>query len=325
MTLFSYPFEKNIIAKAEGSILVWNAPYDLFFDQFFQKDVVQNFKPHVEGYQDTYQKLPDKHYDFIFCALSKQNLEAQWQLAHIVHHLKTDGVCIVIAANDAGGKQLEKWMKQIGFVVQSLSKSKHRICIGHVDKPNEKVIQEALSNGAERTLKIEGQVFVTKPGIFGWDKIDMGSKLLAENWDGNFSGQGADFGCGYGYLTTQLLAQGHLLEKLYSIDTDAQALNCAKQNILSEQAEFLWEDLTQFHLSDLDWIIMNPPFHAGKKTDSDIGQKFIENAAKSLEKDGILWMVANKHLPYEKTLDTYFSHKDCIKEQSGFKIFKAIK
>ena len=39
--------------------------------------------------------------------------------------------------------------------------------------------------------------------------------------------------------------------------------------------EYSWSDLTTIPdgLPPLDWVVMNPPFHEGKKTDSDYRSK----------------------------------------------------
>ena len=94
---------------------------------------------------------------------------------------------------------------------------------------------------------------------------------------------------------------------MYLLDADARALSCCKQN-LGENYQYHWVDLNhQPTLSPLDFVIMNPPFHDGKKQESDVGKNFIINAAKSLKTNGILYMVANIFLPYEQNTQRKFS------------------
>ena len=45
-----------------------------------------------------------------------------------------------------------------------------------------------------------------------------------------------------------------------------------------------------------DCVVMNPPFHAGRKTEPALGEKFIEIAAKALKPKGRLLLVANSAL-----------------------------
>jgi len=148
-----------------------------------------------------------------------------------------------------------------------------------------------------------------------------------ENLPDGLSGKGADFGCGYGFLSMQILESCADIETFYALEADYNALQCAKENLKNHhQVTYDWVDLTHgAPVSDLDWIVMNPPFHEGKKTDNQIGQKFIETAYKSLKKNGVLYMVANAHLPYEKTLNNLFSNVEKTCEEQGYKIFIAHK
>jgi len=171
--------------------------------------------------------------------------------------------------------------------------------------------------------------FISQPGIFGWDKIDQGSKLLTETLpDNELTGTGADFGCGYGYLANHVLRH-HKIEKIYCCDADYRAVQACKINLASSDRKscYRWIDLTQVQedLPKLDWVIMNPPFHEGKEMQSSIGMFFIKTASLALKKGGSLWMVANSHLPYEEILRHGFGVVTKVLEQEGFKVFHARK
>ena len=68
---------------------------------------------------------------------------------------------------------------------------------------------------------------------------------------------------------------------------------------------------------------MNPPFHVGRDGNPALGQSFIRAAAKLLKPSGRLWMVANRHLPYEQVLDDSFRDVSALPASGGFKLFKA--
>ena len=57
----------------------------------------------------------------------------------------------------------------------------------------------------------------------------------------------------------------------------------------------------------------------------DIGRAFIAVAADALKPGGRLWMVANRHLPYESVLDARFGSARIVTQASGFKIIEAVK
>ena len=123
------------------------------------------------------------------------------------------------------------------------------------------------------------------------------------------------------------------IKKLFCVDADARAVEAARQNIsaLSSdsavEAEYLWYDLTRpcAAIKNLDAVLMNPPFHSGKKTDIDLGKAMIGTACNALRKGGQLFMVANAHLPYERVLRDLFHDVETRAEKAGFKIFHALK
>jgi 16S rRNA (guanine1207-N2)-methyltransferase len=104
-------------------------------------------------------------------------------------------------------------------------------------------------------------------------------------------------------------------------------VECARRNIDDPRADIAWADATDpaAALEDLDFVVMNPPFHDGGAEDRALGQAFIAAAAKALRKGGECWLVANRHLPYEVALNEHFSSARPISEGRGFKLFQAIR
>ena len=70
-------------------------------------------------------------------------------------------------------------------------------------------------------------------------------------------------------------------------------------------------------------VIMNPPFHTSRSADPGLGQGFITSAARNLTRNGQLWMVANRHLPYEATLAEAFTKVEEVAGNNRFKVFYA--
>ena len=70
---------------------------------------------------------------------------------------------------------------------------------------------------------------------------------------------------------------------------------------------------------------MNPPFHDAGEEDKGLGAAFIRKAAAGLRTGGRLWMVANKHLPYEAVLEAAFKRVTPLAEANGFKVVLAVK
>lgn len=300
----------------------------LSLQQFFKPfaDVLQ-----LQGFAST-PELPNETgtFDTVFVAVPKNIDEARYLLASGLMLLRDGGALVAAAANDAGGGRLKKIFTEFGLQdCSDLSKNKARTVWGRKVGDLNPLAQQALQKGQSQMV-MDG-AYLSQPGIFGWDKIDRGSEILLQHLKGELSGKGADFGCGYGYLSRAILQQFPGIKNLHCIDADWRAVQMCRANLEKHggdgKIQYHWQDLTRpaSGIANLDWVIMNPPFHEGKKSDIGIGQSFIDSAFLALHKGGALWMVANAQLPYEAALQARFHSTERIFEGSGFKIFCARK
>ncbi|MGO4574404.1 class I SAM-dependent methyltransferase, partial [Microvirga sp. 2TAF3] len=112
-------------------------------------------------------------------------------------------------------------------------------------------------------------------------------------------GAGADLGCGFGALSLVAL-RSPAVTSLRLIDIDRRALAAARKNVEDPRVAFEWADVRTLETAgELNFIVSNPPFHDGGTEDRRLGQNFIRQAAALLKTGGVLWLVANRHLPYE--------------------------
>jgi 16S rRNA (guanine1207-N2)-methyltransferase len=162
----------------------------------------------------------------------------------------------------------------------------------------------------------------TQPGVFSADGPDRGSLMLAEALPPVLPKRMADFGAGVGVLSLAVLAREGV-QSLDLIEAERLALDCARLNVTDPRASFLWEDVTAGARGPYDGIVMNPPFHVGRTPDSRLGAAFLQAAAKALTPSGRLWVVANRHLPYETTLEGLFRQVEEIGGDAGFKLLQA--
>ena len=165
--------------------------------------------------------------------------------------------------------------------------------------------------------------FHTLPGVFSADGPDPASKLLLSALPDSLPGVIADLGAGWGYLSAHLLQRSGV-QRVHLVEDDRTALDCAQANLHDARAKMHWADATTWISPELmDAVVMNPPFHAGKKGDPALGRAFIRAARQMLRPSGALWMVANRHLPYESELTACFRKVTELPGAAGFKIFHA--
>lgn len=167
--------------------------------------------------------------------------------------------------------------------------------------------------------------FVTAPGVFSADAIDPASAFLTSHLPTHLGRFVVDLGAGWGYLSRHLLSSDKV-RTLDLVEADHTALACARANITDDRARFHWADAITWDAErPVDAVVMNPPFHPSRAADPALGQAFIMSSARMLSPSGVLWLVANRHLPYETTLNTAFAQVDQVADNGRFKVLRAMR
>jgi 16S rRNA (guanine1207-N2)-methyltransferase len=240
------------------------------------------------------------------------------QLArHLVNwacQLAPDGIIYVDGAKTQGIESLMKAVKAITPLTGVVSAAHGRLFWFHATG------QFALWD-ASSLREIENG-FKTQAGIFSAEHIDPGSAFLADALE-PLSGHIADLGAGWGYLSHHLLSE-HPVSSIDLVEADHAAASCARLNCDDTRAQVFWQGIDSWEAQkSYDHVVMNPPFHEGRKGEPDLGKAFIRKAAGILKKKGKLWMVANRHLPYEETLSQLFVDFRAIAGDKRFKVLLA--
>ncbi|MGR3323805.1 MAG: class I SAM-dependent methyltransferase [Pseudooceanicola sp.] len=165
--------------------------------------------------------------------------------------------------------------------------------------------------------------WITAPGVFSADGVDPASALLADALPAKLPGRVIDLGAGWGYLSARLLEREGIT-RIDLVEADHAALDCARRNVIDPRAHFHWADALNWRPGTLaDAVVMNPPFHTGRAADPGIGRGFIRATAGMLRPGGRLWLVANRHLPYEDSLREAFGAAEETGGDNRFKILAA--
>lgn len=266
-----------------------------------------------------------RQYPLTLVLPQRQRDENRALFAHAVRATGNGGIVLAAASNVEGAKTLEGDLAALTGGVTSLSKNKCRAFWARIE--NGRIDQALLAQwlSADAPRAIEDGRFMSRPGLFAWDRIDAGSCLLAKNLPPALSGKVADLGAGFGYLSDEVLSR-YPNVTLDVIEAEQRALDMARHNLAKygARAVFHWLDATKALPGRYDAIVTNPPFHVDRADRHDIGQAFIRSAAGALVVGGQLWLVANRHLPYEETLNTAFKAVTTVAQNNFFKVFKAI-
>jgi len=265
-------------------------------------------------------------------------VERRHVLALALRALRPGGTLTVFAAKAKGGTRLADEIEAFGSTPHEISKRHHRIVTAAAPEPaatplNHAEINQAILDGEPRIVPglMTPDGLWSMPGLFNWDKVDPGSALLIAHMP-KLAGRGIDLGCGIGVLAKAVLSGGACTHMTLA-DIDARALDLAARNVSADAARTnavvttAWVDVrTARDLpTGLDFVVMNPPFHDGPAEDRTLGQAFITRALQLLRPGGVLWMTANRHLPYEEILTPLFENVKTVAQSNGFKVTSATK
>lgn len=190
--------------------------------------------------------------------------------------------------------------------------------------PNDWICERAATVSLPQDCSTATLTIADMPGIFSEGRVDAGTQLLLRSLPEKPCSPVLDFACGAGVIAATLLKQWPKIEATL-VDVQWQALITSRRTLASNgmKADVRVGD----GLAEIDgsygWIITNPPFHAGLKTDLSVVRAFIVEAKARLLPGGELWLVANAFLPYRELLEEQFQVVSIASEDSRFRVYRA--
>ena len=178
-----------------------------------------------------------------------------------------------------------------------------------------------------RMVKPEHSVsFFSKPGVFGWDKIDQGTVLLLEGLIGIFKDltpqpkTALDLGCGYGWVALNI--DGYNFESITATDNNIAALISAEANakLMNTPLKVVASNCANHFTEKFDLVLCNPPFHKGFKHSQELTEQFLLACSKRLKPKGFGLFVVNEFIPLEKLSAKLFSQRKVLVQERGFKV-----
>ena len=279
------------------------------------------FLPLIPG-SDALERAADASLTGVTMLAPPGVIERRYAIAHALRALIPGTPFTFFAPNKRGGARLHDELSAFGCVSNEASRHHHRLCTG-VRPGSLHDLEHAIALGAPRLVEPIG--LWSQPGVFSWDRIDPGSALLIEHLP-QLSGRGADLGCGIGILARAALLQGSV-QHMTLIDIDRRAIEAARRNVDPVRSTVVWGDAASSKElpREVDFVIMNPPFHDGGTEDQNMGRAFIARSASLLRKGGVCLLTANRHLPYEAAMKPLFATMTQVVQANGFKIYVAQK
>lgn len=301
-------------------------------------DINQSAKTHkIESYFSDFDfSLLNSQFDYCLFRVAKERPINHHIFNQLKTTLKANGRLILGGKKNEGIKGYhQKLIKECGFT-GSLIKTKDNY-VSCLEKGDEDYSLDDKHYSELREL----DTFCSKPGIYGWNKIDAGSTFLMETLLQDrkiveFGPQSViDLGCGYGFLSMEVIKS--IPQKLVSVNTlcatdnNAAAVYAANENLKGLSIEFnikthvTADDCGSQIREQFDLLVCNPPFHQGFDSARDLSNRFVTQANKLLKTGSFGYFVVNVFIPLESIAQSQFRVIDTIANNGQFKIIRVIK
>lgn len=282
--------------------------------------IIQGFRPDYDafaarGYHVLARAEPGAVYACALVCLPRAKAEARALLAQAARIVHPAGLIVVDGQKTDGADGVLRDLRARVAVSEPISKAHGKVFTFRAGAA-------PLDDWSAQVAQVEGG-FQTLPGVFSADGPDAGSALLAAALPEKLPARIIDLGAGWGFLSAAILQRRGVVE-LHLVEAEADALDCARLNIRDPRAQFHWADATTFKMDrGVDAVICNPPFHTGRDADPGLGVAFLQAAARLLAPHGTLWLVANRHLPYDHALGPLFRQIEEIGGDARFRLTRA--
>lgn len=315
----------NQLSRVNGNVQVITNRYDLMqqLQQAGWNTVFSDFD---------FSEIADHSLSRIVYRVSKEKPVVHHVINQAIRTLKPGGeLCIAGLKNEGIKTYLDKAKKLFAGQIE-LVKSDKNTWMGVLQSPGEadtELLEDQRYAELREVAADEQYGYQSKPGVYGWNKVDRGSAYLAEELPRFLDSMTAkpdsilDLGCGYGYLSLQCAA---LLPDtmITATDNNAGAISACQANFAQAgiQGEVIADNCAEGVSEKYPMVICNPPFHQGFSTDGDLTDRFIASAHRHLQQDGIAAFVTNLHIPLERKAARWFKKIDIVADNGNFKLIR---
>jgi len=225
--------------------------------------------------------------------------------------LKPSGRLYLAGPKDRGIVTMAKRMKEVFGNVETLTISKG---------------QRVLCSRKRADFSLD-PASIMPLDMFAESKLDEGTRHLLDAIEVRATDEALDLGCGAGFIGFHIARQatsGQVTMVDASLAAVAAVQQAAQQQGLTN-VHVLPSNGAQAVLGQrFSLVATNPPFHMGGIQTLQIAERFIREAAQVLTPNGRFYLVANRFLKYEPTLNACFTSVQEVSGDSRYKVLLAL-
>ncbi len=237
------------------------------------------------------------------------------------HALKPGGRLYIVGAKERGVLTMARHMERLFGNKETLVISKgQRVILSR------KLVREvAVQVGGEEERAEKGD----EDGmlhVFADSKLDEGTELLLATLQIQPTDVALDLGCGAGYIglhIAHVATQGAVTMVDVSLAAVAASQEAVRRSGLTNIVVLPSDGIEAVSEQRFDLVATNPPFHQGGIQTTETAERFIREAAIVLRPEGRFYLVANRFLKYETTLQSCFRHVTEVAGNTRYKVLQA--
>lgn len=294
-------------------------------------DIAENLEKHgfVTHFNDFEFDQLNSTFDAVVFPVCKERSLVHHCINNAFNLLNDSGVLYLLGEKNQGIKTHHKNAENVFGDKGGIEKIGN-LYLTSISKTSATPAAELDSRGYPQLQLIETESFsfLSKHGVFGWDKIDQGSAFLMECYqklieqNALILGSVLDLGCGYGYLMLNTTKEN--IPTRVATDNNVAAVKAAQANFeaVGLDVKCTADNCGTQIQEHFDLILCNPPFHVGFQTNSDITRTFLSNTRRLLQRKGVALWVLNKFIAVEALATEYFDGVDLEAENGRFKVLR---
>lgn len=324
--------DENILQNLDA--LSTNANIELLSNRYdvFSQACAKGITSHYSDFDFTV--FTPRFFDTVLYRVSKERPVAHHVINHAFALLSPGGKLVLTGAKNEGIKSYATHgCKLFGSkaAAQKHGTDYRAVLIKSGDTPGP--LLDSKDYPTLRSVSESGDIRIhSKPGVFGWNKLDKGSELLMGIAQDYLKAMQSppesvlDLGCGYGYLTLNTKYWPSIKER-WATDNNAAAILCMEENAkINEMRVTVTADDCAKHIEkQFDMILCNPPFHQGFEVDGSLTVKFLEQTRRHLKNGGVGLFVVNQFIPIPKLASGQFKEVSEIGGNSSFRVYALIR